>query len=824
VELESPEAEFSARVDAVYAELKRAGDVVSLAGLSPRSNGHLRFTFLLATRLAEQQVLELARSLDVRPIDPALPPPLPVAVASASTPEESAFAEEMARLVELYVVEAVDEVSEAAKLILALEASPEDPAILNTLFRIAHSFKGSGMTYGLPAVSRVAHQMETVLDAVRNQRIRATTRVTDALLQGVDTLNDLFVRAREGRQVDENGLCVLRVLEDAAMDGAAAVVAAAPAAMPAVARTSIGPAESIRVGLNKLDHLVNLAGEMTISRSTREAAVLEIEAHADASKAAQRQWHSLRDRLQLDAPALDRFREVGLLDEYEQLGHCITGLREGLEGVWNRFSASTLHADSTTDALQNAVMRIRMVPVSALFDTAPRIIRDLTSDKARSVQLNVSGEDTELDKRVLEMMTDPLMHLLRNAIDHGIETADERRRLGKPATGTIDLMAEHLGSHIVISVRDDGRGIDPQQLIASAIAKGVVQDREAERLSTEQAYALIFRPGFSTKNQVTAVSGRGVGMDVVKSNIDSLKGRIQIDSIPGRGTTFRIHLPLSISVIQVILVECGGRWFCLPTTAITEIIRVADEDIQSEDGKACLLHRGKTVPVVRLSDLLNIEASPRPLRHCAIAIAQGLEGTMGFAVDRAVAEQTIVVKEMGRLLRHVPNVAGGTVLPDGRVAVVLDTVSLISAAIRQSGTWVPAAAAAAKAAPRKTLLVADDSLTTRELLRGLLESAGYGVVVARHGREAWDLLQTQAAVDLVVSDVSMPEMDGYELTTKIKADRRLSRVPVVLVTSLARPEEKLKGMQAGADAYIVKGAFDQATLLDRVQELAGISE
>ena len=419
------------------------------------------------------------------------------------------------------------------------------------------------------------------------------------------------------------------------------------------------------------------------------------------------------------------------------------------------------------------------------------------------------------------MMADPLMHLLRNAIDHGIETVEERRRAGKPTTGTLELAAEHHGSHIVITVRDDGRGMDPQHLIAAAVAKGVILDREAERLTTEQAYGLIFRPGFSTKEQVSAISGRGVGMDVVKSNIDSLKGRIEIDSAVGRGTTFRIHLPLSISVIQVILVESGGQTLCLPTTAISEIIQVSDEDIQSEEGRACVQHRGTSVPIVRLSQLLNLADLRRPLQQGAVAIAHGIEGTLGFTVDRAVSEQTIVVKDMGSLLRHVPHVAGGTILADGRVSVILDTVSLIAAAIRTGGTWQAAAPVTATTSVSQTLLVVDDSLTTRELLRGLLESAGYGVVVARHGREAWELLHGHTSFALVVSDVSMPEMDGLELTAKIKADSRLSRLPVVLVTSLAQPDEKLKGMQAGADAYIVKGAFDQAGLLGRVEELVG---
>ncbi len=823
LELEAPETEFSARLDAVFGALKDAGEVISLAGLSPTSGGDQRFSFLVATRLAEPQVLALARDWSLRLVNPTLPRLVPPPAVAVPSPDEVAFAEEMAKLVEQYVAEATDEVNEAAKLILALEATPDDPALLNMLFRSAHSFKGSGMTYGLPAVSRVAHHMESLLEAVRGKRVTATTRVTNALLQGMDALHEIFARARTGEMDDDRPLPVLRLLEDAATgvapesDGGTR----APAPAPTAARSTLSAGDSIRVKLTKLDRLVNLAGEMTIGGSTREAAVRGIESQADASKVALRQWHTLRERLDRDSQALAHLRDHGLLDEYERLGHHLATVRDGLDDLWNRFATTTLQADNNVDALQQAVMQIRMVPVSSLFDTAPRMIRDLTSDNTKAVTLKVSGAETELDKRVLEMMADPLMHLLRNAIDHGLETVEERRQAGKPTTGTLELAAEHRGSHIVITVRDDGRGMDPQHLIAAAVAKGVIQDREAERLTTEQAFGLIFRPGFSTKAEVTAISGRGVGMDVVKSNIDSLKGRIEIDSAPGRGTTFCIHLPLSISVIQVILVESGGQAFCLPTTAIAEIIRVSDEEIQSEEGRACIQYRGTSVPIVRLSDLLDVADTRRPLQQGAVAIAHGIEGTLGFSIDRAVSEQTIVVKEMGSLLRHVPHVAGGTILADGRVSVILDLVSLIAAAIRTGGTWTTAPPVTATTAASRTLLVVDDSLTTRELLRGLLESAGYAVVVARHGREAWELLQGHTAFALVVSDVSMPEMDGLELTAKIKADPRLSRLPVVLVTSLAQPDEKLKGMQAGADAYIVKGAFDQAGLLGRVEELVG---
>lgn len=816
-ELDAPEEQFTARIDQTYEALKNAGDVISLAGLSPLAEDRLRFKFVVATRQTESAVMTLAAGLSLIMTNPALPcETAPVQVALSE--DEAAFAEEMAKLVAQYVTEAADEVDEAAKLILALEANPADTTTLNTLFRTAHSLKGSGMTYGMAAVSEVAHHMETVLEAVRDRRVVASTRVTNALLTAADALKDLFARARSGQSTVTAPADVLRLLHDVATNAAPADVAAAdsrpvPAAAP---RTHAPASETIRVRLDKLDRLVNIAGELTIVRNSWEAAGQGSETHAGGALSLRRQWQALRDRLQRDARVREHLRDLGWLDEYEQFGTRLAVFGTELDAAWNRQVAANSVAQATTAALQDAVMSIRMVPVASLFNTAPRMLRDLTSDGKKAVELKITGEDTELDKRLLEMMTDPLMHLLRNAADHGIETIEERSEAGKPPTGVIQLSAEHRGGQIVITVKDDGRGMDPERLVAAAVTKGLIAATDADRVTTEQAYALIFSPGFSTKQAVTSISGRGVGMDVVKSNIDALKGRIEIDSAPGIGTTFRLHLPLSLSVIQVILVECGAWSFCLPSIGIAEITRIAD--MQGADGKATVQYRDKEVPIVRLSDLLGFEHH-RPLGSSEIVMVSSIEGTVGFVIDRAVAEETVLVKPIGKFLKQVPHVSGGTILSDGRVAVILDMQSLLVAALRHGGTWVDIQPLETALVARKRLLVVDDSLTTRELIRGLLESAGYDVITARHGREAWELLQSTRKPDLVVSDVSMPEMDGYQLTSKIKGDARLSRVPVVLVTSLSKPEEERRGMAAGADAYIVKGAFNQTGLLARVEEL-----
>lgn len=805
IEFEAGIKEFAQRVDQGQRELEVAGDIIGLSGLTAKSEGRLRFKFLLSTRWAEDTVRTLCQKASLVLGDPTVPPK-PAESEAGSSARKQEFAKKMAALTKRYINEGPEKVDEFTVALLSLERKPGDVILIDNLFRQAHNFKGSGAICGLPSISLLSGHIENLLDSLRNRKLKMTPQITEALLRGVDGLREIFQKAAKGDVGAMPPPPALQALQAALKEEAlpsAGVLLGETLKLKAPAR------ESIRVALLKLDRLVNLAGEMTIGKNSREAAVKAVEARVDEAKEAVRLWQKLHEDL---AP--------GFGEGFTELGARLARLQGALETLWNRFSTTTLQAAANVEALQDEIMRIRMVPVSTLFDSAPRLIRDLTQDRVRQVELRVSGEDTGMDKRVLELMTDPLMHLIRNAVDHGIEPADERALALKPREGILALSAEHRGSHIVITVSDNGRGMDPKRLAAKAVEKGLITAAEAHKLSDEQAYGFIFHPGFSTKEQVTEISGRGVGMDVVLNNVETLKGHIEIESSAGLGTTFRILLPMSLSVIQIVLIECGGQTFCLQTSAIIEVVRAAESEIETEEGNACFPYRGKTMPVVRLAGLLGLPGPAAEGKLLTMIIAKGSHGAMGFIVDRALEEQAAVLKEMGKLFCHAPHVSGGTILPDGRVAVILDLASIIAAAVRGAGRWDSARPAAAIAASRKTLLVVDDSLTARELLRVLLETAGYDVLTARHGLEAWSVLET-SPVDLVVSDIQMPEMDGYELTARIKASSRFAALPVVLISALSKDEEKLKGLRAGADAYIVKGAFDQTGLLGRITELVG---
>ncbi|MBI4346080.1 MAG: hybrid sensor histidine kinase/response regulator [Elusimicrobia bacterium] len=807
--LDADAAAAGASLDAARLAAQDAGDFIGATGLTSPA-GRRRFVFLVATRWSDDAAKAHFEQAGLTARDPSAAP------APAPEPADEEFERQKRRLVEQYLSQGAEEAEQFAKDVLSLESKPGDLGVVNGLFRLAHNLKGSAGMYGLPGLSTLSAHIERLLDALRNRKLECTPAVANVLLSAADALRELFATAVAGDHGAEASPAVLASLQAALKPGAAAPApAAAPPEPPKAPDPKAKPLTrgSIRVPLERLDRLVNLGGEMTLGQNSREAAVKTAEGLADQAKAAARSWSRLRETLRFLKTPLD----AAFVSELDELGRELERLQGALEGYWNGFSSTTLQAAAVVDAVQDEIMRVRMVPVSTLFDSAPRLIRELTKDKVREVDLAVAGEDTGMDKNVLEQMSDPLMHLIRNAVDHGIEPAAERERLGKPRRGHVRLAAEHQGSQIVITVTDDGRGMDPKLLAKKAVEKGLVSAAEAQTLSVEQAYAFIFHPGFSTKEHVTEISGRGVGMDVVRHNIESLKGRIDIASVVGAGTTFTVRLPLSLSVVEAVLLECGDQTFCLQASAVQRIVMLHPSEIEREEGHACFEHGGRTIPLVRLADLFGMPEDSSRDRQLTAVITQATQGTIGFVVDRAVGEQTVVLKEMGHLLRNVPHVSGGTILADGRVSIVLDPAGLVKSATRGEGRWE------ARPAPeprRRLVLVVDDSLTSRELLRVLLENAGYSVVVARHGKEAVRVLE-EREVDAVVSDVQMPELDGYGLAGLIKKDPRWSALPVILVSSLAKDEEKLKGLNAGADAYIAKGAFDQGGLLARLEELLG---
>jgi two-component system chemotaxis sensor kinase CheA len=478
------------------------------------------------------------------------------------------------------------------------------------------------------------------------------------------------------------------------------------------------------------------------------------------------------------------------------------------------------------DALLNDTKNLLMLPSSTLLEPFFKMVRELSRDQGKEVELVVSGEAVEIDKRVLSEMRDPLMHLLRNAVDHGIEPPEQRTRAAKPPCGTIHVLVSPVeGNKIEIVVSDDGKGINPTNVNEAAVRRGIISAEEGRSLSEQEALWLIFRPEVSTSAIITEISGRGLGMSIVKEKVERLGGRISLETRPGGGTTFRLLLPLTLATFRGLLVHAAGQPFIIPTANVERVLCIGVDEVRTVERRETIRLNGKVVALVRLHAVL--ELSQPPLQASAksiyaVVLAAG-EKRVAFGVDEICSEQEVLVKRLGMPLARVRNVAGATVLGSGKAVPILNADDLLKSSISggvPAGAISESESSGAKPGDRrKSILVAEDSVTARMLIKSILESAGYHVQTAVDGVDAFTLLKT-ALFDVVVSDVEMPRMSGFELTEKIRADAKLAEMPVVLVTALASPEHRERGVDAGANAYIVKGSFDQGNLLDIVQRLS----
>jgi two-component system chemotaxis sensor kinase CheA len=496
-----------------------------------------------------------------------------------------------------------------------------------------------------------------------------------------------------------------------------------------------------------------------------------------------------------------------------------------------------------------------MLPLDTIFGRFQRPVRDLANERGKQVRLVLSGGAIEVDKRILEEIADPLVHMLRNAVDHGIESPNQRTLFGKPSEGTIKLSALQKGSHVVIQVEDDGHGIDPLLLRQAAVAKNLMTETQAEGLSNESALDLIFRPGFSTRASTDEISGRGYGMDIVQQNVKRLNGRVSVVSTPGQGSVFNLEIPLTLATMGALLVRSAGQLFALPSVMVSGIHPINKNEIRTLEGKKAIRMQGQVTPVVDLCDVLGLPPLPSINENgnrfsyeediiltvllnttsstensqTAKSGQMGTERAVAFVVDELVDEREVVVKNLGSFLSNIPNIAGATVLGADGLALILDVFGLLQS-VRMGQTYsVPTPTGQSfkdqinywTVRPALRVLVVDDSLATRELERSILEAAGYQVETARDGVEALQACR-ERPFDLVLTDVEMPNMDGFRLASAIHSDTRLHSLPVVIVSSRDSDQDRKRGLEAGAQAYIVKSHFEQNRLLDTVAKLLGM--
>lgn len=615
----------------------------------------------------------------------------------------------------------------------------------------------------------------------------------------------------------------------------------------------------IRVPTRRLDDLMNQVSELITTRIKSQQRLSDIRKILDFCEEWAQQHDRVKQIVDKAANRLSTEQETGpgngkmaslrkelisqtdlryLVNSFHNSFDKIGKLVDFINDLHDKHSEENLRTAVITGDIQDNLRIIRLLPISTIFDLYPRMIRDIAKLQSKKIKFEVFGAETRVDKKILEEMKDPLIHLLRNAIDHGIELPGERELAGKSPEGQIAIRASYAGNMVQIEISDDGKGIDTERILQIAIKKGYVKQDQISEVSKTDLIGLIFHSGFSTAKIITDLSGRGVGLDVVKSNIEKIKGTIETESEKGKGSKFIIKIPLTLSTTHALIVDIGGDQYSLPIDFIERTVRLTEEELWTGGANPFLMVDGSPVPLFKLEDvlgnprqrlksrgLLKIGASQKIGQHintietnkfpAVIFNASGRRAA--FLVDKLLDEQEVVVKSLGNQLKRVRNVAGSTILGDGRISIILDPNDLVKSVQGSGGKFV-FTERRRKDLVKKKILVVDDSITTRTLEKNILESAGYHVVIATNGQEGYQKLH-ESVYDVVVSDVEMPLMNGFEFAEKVRKESKFPDIPFILCTSLESDKDKRKGIEVGANAYIIKGSFDQSNLLETIEKL-----
>jgi len=737
-----------------------------------------------------------------------------------------------------------DEADEHLRLLesglLHLEGERGDADTLEEVLREAHSLKGAARMLGLSDVELLSHALEDRLRSATHGTEPLTEDACDRLLAGVDALRAL---CHEALDDVPSGVDVMRAIADLSGESTAGTaIVDVLSEQPAVSERRAGPQapepepaqsgargptatdlriDTIRVAPRKLDALMNQSGELTVTRTRIARRQVEVAALLREWDELYQRQHTNRHEMTSTLAGADPAIAARLRIDWERAESSLRDIGSGLRRLLDDMGADSARLENVAGKLDEGIREARMLPLSTVFGQFHRMVRDIGRSEDKQIELVVEGGETLVDKRIVEEIKDPLMHLMRNAIDHGIETPAERIGAGKLPTGTIRLSGRLDGSTVIIEVSDDGRGLDLERIRAAAVRIGFVTEVEAASLEAEHVRDLVFVSGLSTSSQVTDMSGRGVGMDVVRANIEVLKGRIEIASGPGLGCVVTCHLPQALSTTRVLLVRLGGHVYGLPLDSVRVVMKVAPSDMYRVDGRTSITVEGEPVSAVLAADLLHLPtgATEDPTAPVPVVVLVHAQEYLALQVDEIVEEQEIVLKPIGALLKHVRNVMGAGILGTGDVCIVLSSADLVRS-VRFADRPVQPAPRLATSPRQLRVLVVEDSATTRVQEKRILEEAGYQVCAAVDGEDAWTLLG-EVSVDAVVSDVLMPNLDGFGLTERIRASDRLSDLPVVLVTTLTSDADRRKGLKAGANAYLTKAGFDQSALLETLARLVG---
>ena len=747
------------------------------------------------------------------------------------------------RLLATFQIEHRDHVEQIRSFLATVASGAVQPAgvELEEAFRRAHSLKGAARAVDLSAVEGLAHRLETLFSRVRQGALLLDSNVATVIAQVLDASEDCVADPGENRpspRFESSLRAIERVL---GMQPEARAVPQTgvpePAAVVSSPQPSFEPLETVRIASRSFDGLLRSAGGL-IGESLRQNQVTDhLYGMAKQLALVEKETETVHRvaaasfRRNLASP---EFSRAGAARDFARVSSCLQSVRREVVSLSRQAGAvrrlqqhSTWTVRRLGSQLQQDVWQARMLPADSLLEGYRKIIRDLARDESKEIEFRVVSTGAHADRRVLEALKDPLMHLLRNTVSHGIEAPGERLAKAKPAAGLVTLRIEAEGQRLTITVEDDGKGIDLKRVAEVAVKEGILPEAQASELSPHELSRLLFRPGFSTSRSVTKLAGRGMGLSVVYEAVRRLQGDVDIQPAQGGGTRVRVSVPLSIASHKLLLVSCGEQRFAIPIHAIERLHRLRPGSVGMVEGKPAVILDAvidkQPVPLFSMHHLMNTDNSRAPAaatsaKTLEVMILRSRGKRVAIAVDAFLRETDAVILDLGPASQPNGKVSGGILLEDGSIAFVLNVTELLENPVHQEVTSLVPAREPGRERAAISILVVDDSLTTRTLEKSILEAHGYKVLIAVDGLDALEKLRTQTA-DLVISDIHMPRMDGFGLLQALKKDPRLERIPVIMVTSLDRPEDQERGRSLGAGAYIVKRKFDQAELLSAIRQI-----
>ena len=740
--------------------------------------------------------------------------------------------DDIQEILEDFLVEAFELIEQLDQDLVELENTPDDLELLNSIFRVAHTIKGSSSFLSFDILTKLTHHMEDVLNKARKGELKLTEGVMDVVLESIDMMKSLLHCIRDhgddtsiGMDLADIIIRLEEVSEGKKISDSTKEVDVEPKEETKTEKPEeeVSEADYAKMSDDEVEAeierlLSEKKAEAKKKRAAKEAKQPKKSSPAPVAKPtktappAKKQASTLEQTIRVEVSRLDHLMNLigelvlgknRLLKIYDDVEERYEG-EKFLEELNQVVSAISL---VTTD-LQIAVMKTRMLPIAKVFNKFPRMVRDLSRELGKGIELKISGEETELDKSIVEEIGDPLVHIIRNSCDHGVEDGETREQWGKSKTGLIELKAYNEGNSIVIEITDDGKGLDADLLRSKAIEKGMISEQEADSMSDKEAFALIFKPAFSMAAKVTNVSGRGVGMDVVKTNIEKLNGIIEIDSEVGKGTSIKMKIPLTLAIIQALLVGSQEEYYAIPLASVSETVRISLDEIYTVEGRNVLRLRDEVLSLVRLSDIFGVKQVYEPGEHTYVVVIGLAEAKLGLIVDTLVGQEETVIKSMGDYLQGINGIAGATIRGDGGVTLIVDIASLMNMAkglkinIRESMQTKNKV----KTNPEDyTVLIVDDSKMDRTIMKKSMEPIGIKTIEASNGQEALNMLKSgEHDIDVMLIDIEMPRMDGYTLAGEIRKYSRYKNLPLIAVTSRTSKADRLRGVESGMTEYITK--------------------